>query len=205
MPYTLPHTTQTPLIYQTASCCHGDLSLLAHLFIYLHPFYKDAIRLLSYSLGYNSFVVATLCPTFCDRLDCSLPGSSVHGPSQARTLEWAAMPSSGGSSQAGDGTQVSCTCRWLLYDGATKEAPPSITVLVYFGPQIVPHFASGSLFQDAYILSSWLYILGEHFLTFLASIPSLLSSVLLTTSPRSLDSFWWRVFFLKNLRLLSLE
>ena len=33
-------------------------------------------------------LVAKLCPTFCDPTDCSPPGSSVHGISQARTLEW---------------------------------------------------------------------------------------------------------------------
>ena len=32
-------------------------------------------------------------------MDCSLPGSSVHGIIQARILEWIATPSSGGSSQ----------------------------------------------------------------------------------------------------------
>ena len=35
----------------------------------------------------------------CDPVDYSLPGSSVHGILQARTLEWVAMPSSRGSSQ----------------------------------------------------------------------------------------------------------
>ena len=35
----------------------------------------------------------------CDPMDCSLPGSSVHGILQARILEWVAMPSSKGSSQ----------------------------------------------------------------------------------------------------------
>ena len=35
--------------------------------------------------------------TLCDPMDCSPPGSSVHGILQARTLEWAAMPSSRGS------------------------------------------------------------------------------------------------------------
>ena len=34
----------------------------------------------------------------CDPMDCSLPGSSVHGILQARILEWVAMPSSRGSS-----------------------------------------------------------------------------------------------------------
>ena len=40
------------------------------------------------------------CPTLCDPMDCGLPGSSVHGILQARLLEWVAMPSSMGSSQA---------------------------------------------------------------------------------------------------------
>ena len=35
--------------------------------------------------------VAQLCPTLCDPIDCRLPGSSVHGISQARILEWVAI------------------------------------------------------------------------------------------------------------------
>ena len=35
--------------------------------------------------------VAQSCPTFCDSMDCSLPGSSVHGIFQARVLEWGAI------------------------------------------------------------------------------------------------------------------
>ena len=42
------------------------------------------------------------CLTLCDPMDCSLPGSSVHGILQARILEWVAMPSSKGSSQPRD-------------------------------------------------------------------------------------------------------
>ena len=34
------------------------------------------------------------CPTLCDPMDSSLPGSSVHGILQVQILEWAAMPSS---------------------------------------------------------------------------------------------------------------
>ena len=40
------------------------------------------------------------CLTICDPMDCSLPGSSVHGILQARMLKWVAMPSSRGSSQS---------------------------------------------------------------------------------------------------------
>ena len=48
-----------------------------------------------------------LYPTLCDPMDCSPPGSSVHGILQARILEWVAMPSSRGSSQPRDQTHVS--------------------------------------------------------------------------------------------------
>ena len=53
------------------------------------------------------YLVAQLFPTLCDPTDCSPPGSSVHGILQARILEWVAMPSSRGSSQPRDRTQVS--------------------------------------------------------------------------------------------------
>ena len=35
--------------------------------------------------------VAQSCPTLCDPMDCSPPGSSIHGILQARTLEWVAI------------------------------------------------------------------------------------------------------------------
>ena len=39
----------------------------------------------------------TACPTLCDPMDCSPPGSSVQGILQARILDRVAMPSSRGS------------------------------------------------------------------------------------------------------------
>ena len=47
------------------------------------------------------------CPTLCDPMDCSLPGSSVHGILQARILEWVAISSYRGSSRSRDRTRVS--------------------------------------------------------------------------------------------------
>ena len=35
--------------------------------------------------------VAQSCPTLCDPVDCSLPGSSIQGILQARILEWVAI------------------------------------------------------------------------------------------------------------------
>ena len=40
--------------------------------------------------------VTRLCPTLCDPMDCSLPGSSVRGILQAGILEWVAVPTSRG-------------------------------------------------------------------------------------------------------------
>ena len=51
---------------------------------------------------------AQSCPALCDPMNCSPPGSSVHGILQARILEWVAISSSGGSSQPRDWTHVPC-------------------------------------------------------------------------------------------------
>ena len=48
-----------------------------------------------------------LCPTLCNPMDYSPPGSSVHGIFQARILEWGAMPSSRGSSWPRNRTRIS--------------------------------------------------------------------------------------------------
>ena len=60
-------------------------------------------------VGESESEVAQLCPTLCDPMDYSLPGSSVHGIFQARLLEWVAIafPFSRGSSQPRDRIQVS--------------------------------------------------------------------------------------------------
>ena len=64
----------------------------------LNPTYTHHISLLSHSVISDSV----------DCMDCSPPGSSVHGILQARTLEWVAMPSSRGSSPLKDRTCISC-------------------------------------------------------------------------------------------------
>ena len=51
---------------------------------------------------------AQLCLTLWDPMNCTLPGSSVHGISQARILEWVAISYSRESFWPRDGTHVSC-------------------------------------------------------------------------------------------------
>ena len=68
--------------------------------------------------------VTQSCLTLWDPMDCSPPGSSVHGILQAGILEWVAISSSRGSSQPRDQIHVSCiSCigRQLLYHWATWE------------------------------------------------------------------------------------
>ena len=58
------------------------------------------------------------CLTLCSPVNCSLPGSSVHGILQARILQWVAMPSPRGSSRPWGQTNfsyVSCIGRRVLY------------------------------------------------------------------------------------------
>ena len=62
------------------------------------------------------------CLAWCDPLECSLPGSSVHGILQARILEWIAMLFSRGSSWPRDWTQISCTAGRFFTVWATREA-----------------------------------------------------------------------------------
>ena len=69
---------------------------------------------------------AQSCPTLCNTMDYSPPGSSVHEFSQTRILEWVAMLSSRGSSRPRDRTHIfsiSCIGRHILYYHATWEAP----------------------------------------------------------------------------------
>ena len=54
----------------------------------LHVFVTDSVSLTKTK---SESEVIQLCLTLCDPMDCSLPGSSVHGIFQARVLEWAAI------------------------------------------------------------------------------------------------------------------
>ena len=66
--------------------------------------------------------VAQSCPTLCKPMNCSLPGSSVHGIFQARVLDWVAISFSRGSSQPRDQTRVSYTAGRRFTVWATREA-----------------------------------------------------------------------------------
>ena len=71
--------------------------------------------------------VAQLCPTLCDSMDYSLPGSSNHGIFQARILEWVSISFSKRSSRPRDWTHVSwvsCIDRWIFFFTTEPSGKP---------------------------------------------------------------------------------
>ena len=66
--------------------------------------------------------VAQSCLTFCNPMDCILPGSSVHGIFQARVLEWTAISFSWASSRPRNQTRVSRIAGRRFTVWATREA-----------------------------------------------------------------------------------
>ena len=68
-------------------------------------------------------LVCQSCPTLCDYMDCSPPGSSVHGILQARIQEWVANPFSREYSWPKDQTWVSCIIGKLFTISVTREGP----------------------------------------------------------------------------------
>ena len=64
------------------------------------------------------------CPTLCDPMDCSPPGSSVHGILQPRILEWAAISSSRGMFPNQGPNPRLLHCRRILYCLNCRVSPP---------------------------------------------------------------------------------
>ena len=82
----------------------------------------SASRLLLQAVCVCTCSVARSNPTLCDPMECSPPGSSVHGISQARILERTAFSYSKGSSWPRYWIHVSCIGKRILYHWATREA-----------------------------------------------------------------------------------
>ena len=78
----------------------------------------------SYLLVCLPVLVAQPCPTLGNPMDCSPPGSSVHGILWARILQWVAIPFSRGSSWSRDWTHVSsCIAGMFFTTWAARKAP----------------------------------------------------------------------------------
>ena len=98
------------------------------------------MHLVTYTKSYNAFCglwacvhgqLLQLCPTLCNHMACSCPGSSVHGIFQARILEWVAIPFFRGSSWPRGRTRFSCIfCigRQILYHQCHLGSPHILSV-----------------------------------------------------------------------------
>ena len=132
-----------PSLWKTGSCYYGWTWPSSSALRYIHtaetnPQYVGILRWENAQRGKNSVVVKTMllggnqCMhakslqshlTLCDPMNHSPPGSSVHGISHTRTLEWVAMLPSKWSSQPRDRIwHLFCLLHWQA--GSIRPAPP---------------------------------------------------------------------------------
>ena len=116
-------------------------------------------------------LVAQLCLTLCDPMDCIPPDSSVHGILQARILEWIAILFSRGSSWSRDQTKISCIVGRFFTIWATREAQYSQLTMV-----------SGEQWRDSAI-HIYTSILSQ------TSFPSRLPHIMQDSVPHNVQAF----------------
>ena len=103
---------------------------------------KVVIIFITSTIVWSENEVAQSCPTLCDPMDCSLPGSSIHGIFQARILKWIAISFSRRSSQPRDWKQVSHIVGRHFTIWATREAYFSsvqLSSVTQLCPTLQPH------------------------------------------------------------------
>ena len=134
-------------------------------FTYVLPPFAELSTSSAPSLGYmrqrrksgecTASEVAQLCPTLCDPMDCSLPGSSVRGVFQARILEWVSISFSRRSSHPRVRTQVSCIVGRHFTDWATREVHGECTTMSFLGFRgLQPVYLFLFTFKSLYLISS---------------------------------------------------
>ena len=107
--------------------------------------------------------VTQSCPTLCDPVDCSSPGSSIHGILQVRILEWVAISFSRGSSQPRDWTWVPRIAGRHFNLWATREAKGSTWMqsqkwqndLCTFPRKTIQYHRNPSLCPNQWCWRSW--------------------------------------------------
>ena len=90
--------------------------------------------------GKVKVLVAQSCPTLCDPMDCSPPGSWVHGILQARILEWVAISFLQGIFLAQGSSPGFLHCRQTLYL-LSHQGSPMLTII----SKIIDDFMSPSI------------------------------------------------------------
>ena len=102
--------------------------LLSGFWVRVNPY--KVKELSAYQVLKVKMLVAQSCPTLCNAMDCSPPGSSDHGILQARILEWVvSILSFGGYSRPRDQTRVSHIAGRLSTIWATREDPLRLGII----------------------------------------------------------------------------
>ena len=103
-------------------------------------------------------LVSQSCLILCDPMDCSPPGSSVHGILQAKIVEWVAIPFSRVSSQPRNRTQVSNIAASLFYHLSHQRSPKQICLYMYLSSTqsiwVVFFYAFQNKWQISFLNSS---------------------------------------------------
>ena len=110
-----PHTSACGLFHlQSQWLHHSGLCFCSHIFLLVDSLPPSSTFKILDDIGPTCVIQMCVhakllqsCLTLCP-MDCSPPGSSVHGILQTRILEWVAMPFSGGFSQRRDRSCISC-------------------------------------------------------------------------------------------------
>ena len=105
-------------------------------------------------------LVAQPCPTLWDPMDCSLPGSSVHGILQARILKWVALPFFRGSSQPRDRTQVSHIASGFFTVWATKDKFTKFSISNQHGKNTLSSLVAQTVKNLPAMWETWIQSLG---------------------------------------------
>ena len=105
------------------------------------------------------YVFTQSCPTLCDPMDCSLPGSSVHGILQTRILEGVALPFSRGSFQLRDGTHF---LHWQMDFLPEPQGKPLMYICAVLSHSVVSDSLRPYGLQLTRLLCPWGFFLQEY-------------------------------------------
>ena len=102
---------------------------------------------------HESVQVCSVRWILCDPMDCSPLGSPTHGISQARKLEWVAISSSRGSSQARDWTCISFVAGGFFTTATPGKPIIPIAIAISYTHNFFPPFSSFINLFFKYLLS----------------------------------------------------
>ena len=121
----------TPTHPRTYTHIHAHTCTYKHTHMHAYAYTHTHTYTCAHTCESVKVLVAQLCLTLCDPMDCSLPGFSVHEILQARILEWVAIPFPRGSSEPRGWTRVSRIAGRFFTIWAIREAQTRIYTHTY--------------------------------------------------------------------------